>query len=58
MRIYYPEGTPDHKKLMRCTVDRQLVTKSNLNDHAGHTVKIVNYITFWEWLLLKLGVLR
>lgn len=58
MKISYEEGTPDAGKLMRCEVDRVIVTKRNVEDHPGHTMKIVNYITPWEWVLWKLGRLK
>jgi hypothetical protein len=47
-------------KWYRCTTCNKLGTMDSLSTefHAGHRVKVAFHVSFWEWLGVKLGLIR
>lgn len=60
MKLTYPKNTFDKDKIMRCDSCRILLTPSMIHrgECAGHKLRIAHHVTLWEWLRLKLGLIR
>lgn len=45
-------------QIYRCQSDGQLVTKANLENHAGHMVRTPVVLTAWEKMLIWLKIIQ
>lgn len=54
------DGPMDTIEYFRCQNDHQLVTARMIREgkHVGHRLSPASEGSFWEWLLIKLGLIR
>jgi len=44
--------------ILRCETCGNLVGDKQLKDHGGHRLRTACKVSLWEWILVKLGVIR
>ena len=56
----FPSRIMNDGKFFRCQFCNKLVTDRMLQKGqcAGHRLKVAGYATFWEWLMVKIGIIR
>ncbi len=47
-------------KYFRCQVDHRIFTTRAIHagEACGHPFRVAGYVTFWEWLKIKTGIIR
>lgn len=47
-------------KYFRCQSDHRIITARMIHqgEACGHQLRVAGYVTFWEWLKIKTGIIR